>query len=296
VRAPGIAEPAERILIVRPGALGDLILTLPAIQYIRAKHPAAHITLFSNISFFSVAVPSVDRLVSFDSREMLRMILGENLDNAAAEYSRAYVWLRDPQDSIVANLRRMDTPVVAAPSFQKTETIWQPEFLLQGIGGSGFAKPRIIFTPEEHAQDPALTRSSKPCVAIHPGAGSMSKRWPLASFIEVARELILQDVDVVWILGPADDLELPAGSSILHSPDLRKLALTLRGMRACLGNDSGVTHLAEAAGCRSLAFFGPTNPAVWASGEFIYTPGPAPSAQVKDVLDRLITFIHHKQE
>lgn len=267
---------------MRPGALGDLILTLPAIAYIRAKHPQAHITLCANESYFSLALPWVDRLLSFDSREMLRMILGEAAD--AVPYTHAYVWLRDSEDAIVTHLRRSQTEVFWAPSFQNPEAVLQAAFLLQGIGGSGAAVPRILFTAEEEANAPVPGGA----IAIHPGAGSVAKRWPAGSFIEVARELARHSIEVVWILGPAEDLELPRGSSILHSPDLRQLALALRGMRAFLGNDSGITHLAEAAGCRTLGLFGPTNPAVWAAGDFIYTPGPVPAATIKDVLDRLI--------
>lgn len=279
----------EQVLIVRPGALGDLILTLPAIQFIRRLHPGAKITLAANAQFSSIALPAVDRLLDFDSREMLRTISGE-----LPIYPHAYVYLRNADDSILENLRRAGAAVLYAPSFQELESIPQHEFLLKGVSRSSEGgKPRMIFTPAEEAQ--ARQESSRDMILLHPGAGSKAKRWPLKSFLETARALGELGHRVVWVQGPAEESENLPGET-LQNPDLRRLALILRGAGAFLGNDSGITHLAGAAGCRTLALFGPTNPAVWASTEFIHTPGPLPSASVEDVLDRLVRFMHHKQE
>jgi heptosyltransferase-3 len=278
---------AERVLIVRPGALGDLVLTLPAIQQIRALHPGAHITLAANAQFFAVALPTVDRLLDFDSREMLQIISG----SSGVLYSDAYVWLRNPADPIVQNLRAAGARVVYLPSFQEHEAIPQSEFLQHGIPGSRGAKPRIIFTPAERE----MAEPRPDTIALHPGAGSAGKRWPLVSFLEAAFELEARKFRILWIQGPAEEsMQLPGET--LQSPSLRALALVLSAVAGFLGNDSGITHLAGASGCPSLALFGPTNPAVWASTEFIYTPGPLPSASVQDVLDRLIRSMHHKQE
>ncbi len=280
----------KRVLIVRPGALGDLILTLPAIQFIRARHPDSHITLAANSQFYSLARPTVDRLLDFDSREMLQIISG----SADSLYSHAYVWLRRADDSLVNNLQATGARVLHASSFQNPELMPQYEFLLHGISGSNAgARPRIVFTPAEQALAEQHLRSDT--IVLHPGAGSTAKRWPLPSFLEAARRLMALGFRVLWIQGPAEEaLELPGET--LQSPELRSLALILRGAGGFLGNDSGITHLAGAAGCPALALFGPTNPAVWASTEFIHTPGPLPSASVQDVLDRLVRFMHHKQE
>jgi len=51
---------------------------------------------------------------------------------------------------------------------------------------------------------------------------------------------------------------------LLPPMPLARLGRTLARARLYIGNDSGITHLAAAAGCPTLAIFGPTNPAVWA--------------------------------
>jgi ADP-heptose:LPS heptosyltransferase len=93
-------------------------------------------------------------------------------------------------------------------------------------------------------------------VAIHPFSGSARKNWPLARFREVAERLAQP---VRWTAGPEEALE---GAE--RFDDLYELACWLAGARLYIGNDSGITHLAAAAGALVVAIFGATDPAVWA--------------------------------
>jgi ADP-heptose:LPS heptosyltransferase len=109
-------------------------------------------------------------------------------------------------------------------------------------------------------------------VALHPGSGSASKNWPAARFAELARSLAPSR----WLLvrGPADDdaastLAGVPGAVVARDLPLRALAALLGRAGAYVGNDSGVTHLAAAAGAPTVALFGATDARVWAP------PGPA---------------------
>jgi heptosyltransferase III len=92
-------------------------------------------------------------------------------------------------------------------------------------------------------------------VVLHPFSGSRKKDWPLERFQELAAQL---GEPVRWLAGPED--VLPGADRF---DDLGDLADWLAGARVYVGNDSGITHLAAAAGTPTVALFGPTDPRVW---------------------------------
>ena len=94
---------------------------------------------------------------------------------------------------------------------------------------------------------------------IHPFSGSARKNWPLERFRALARG-IGRTMPVEWCAGPED----PPLAGAVRIDDLYELACWLGRARLYVGNDSGITHLAAAAGAPVLALFGPTDPLVWA--------------------------------
>ena len=105
-------------------------------------------------------------------------------------------------------------------------------------------------------------------VMIHPGSGSPRKNWPLESFLELSRRLTASGLTPVFSLGEADDgiaaqVATVPGLHTLQGFDLMELAETIGACAAYVGNDSGITHLAAAAGVPVVALFGETDPAVW---------------------------------
>ena len=97
---------------------------------------------------------------------------------------------------------------------------------------------------------------------IHAGAGGLGKRWPIEGFAEVAAEVVRRrDMAVALHEGPADIDAVAAlagrvDALMLKQPTLPRLAGALCHVAACLGNDSGVTHLAAAIGRPTVALFG----------------------------------------
>lgn len=156
------------------------------------------------------------------------------------------------------------------------------DFYLRQVGGEGPAVPRI-----------ACRAEGGDYVVIHPFSGSARKNWPLERFRELAREIgaragharpLLEgfveathaspvagrpqhsryarntlECAVRWCAGPEEALD-----DAVRFDDLYELACWLSGARLYIGNDSGITHLAAAAGAPVVALFGPTDPAVWA--------------------------------
>jgi len=93
---------------------------------------------------------------------------------------------------------------------------------------------------------------------LHPFSGSAKKNWPMERWLQLAKR-IEHRMRVCWCCGPEDDLP-----DAVIIPDLLELAQWLRRATVFIGNDSGITHLAAAAGTAVIALFGPTNPEVWA--------------------------------
>jgi heptosyltransferase-3 len=113
--------------------------------------------------------------------------------------------------------------------------------------------------------------SSEKLVVIQPGSGGSHKRCHLENFLVVAEELVSKNIQVIFLLGPAE-LEQFSDATIKKITSVTKcltdLSLTqvlelLSCADAFLGNDSGITHLAAALGVKTIAVFGPTDPAVY---------------------------------
>jgi ADP-heptose:LPS heptosyltransferase len=108
-------------------------------------------------------------------------------------------------------------------------------------------------------------------VYLHPGVGAPWKRWPAARFAALAERLVDRGYPVALVEGPADEEAVRAMQSltahplpVLRETPLPALAETIAHARLYIGNDSGVTHLAAAAGVPTVALFGPTDPTSWA--------------------------------
>ncbi|MBN2469664.1 MAG: WecB/TagA/CpsF family glycosyltransferase [Anaerolineae bacterium] len=138
-------------------------------------------------------------------------------------------------------------------------------------------------TPDRHPLRVSITDSDQawaadrlgvmppPVVAIHPGSGGYSpaRRWPAESFARVADRLHAAGARIVLIGGPQDDTAITA-AAMTHAPldlsgqtTLGQLGAVLARCDLFIGADSGVMHLAAAAGAPVLALFGPSNARAW---------------------------------
>jgi heptosyltransferase-2 len=114
-----------------------------------------------------------------------------------------------------------------------------------------------------------LVPNGRPVVALAPGAVGPSKRWPGASYAELARRLRAEG-HWVWVIGGPNEKELAAEivdrAQIrdLTGPDLRNAILALAAADLAVSNDSGLLHVAAALGTPAIGIFGPTSAWHWA--------------------------------
>ena len=278
--------PLTRILLIRTGALGDFIVTLPVIHALRNAYPDAHIQLLGNLQTLALAREEVDRIDSIDRADWASFFVpGGRLPAPLADPLSAtdlvLSYLPDPNGTFSTNLKRTGArTVVSFPPHPPTDgSIHIVDHLLLPLHKLQIPvtekTPTIHRTPADH--DAAeQTRSDdaleQPMLLVHPGSGGRHKCWPKQHFAEAADHFRSETGHTVGLLsGPADgDLaqqvasRMKGAATVLPPMPLRPLAGLLQRAGAYLGNDSGPSHLAAAVGTPTVALFGPTDPRIWA--------------------------------
>jgi ADP-heptose:LPS heptosyltransferase len=127
------------------------------------------------------------------------------------------------------------------------------------------AYPRLTPHPAG-AAEPDAAGAGERIAAIHPGSGSPKKNWPFDRYLDLAEKLRAQGFCIIWISGPAEERRFlfPASERVFRDAPLPELVRVLSRSSLFVGNDSGISHLAAAAGAPSVVLFGPSDPAVWA--------------------------------
>jgi heptosyltransferase-2 len=273
----------NRILIIRGGALGDFILTLPALHALREANAAArieilgykHIAVLAEGRFYANAVRSIEygALSGF-------FATNAELDQELSAYFRSFdlivSYLFDPDEIFDGNLSKAGAGrIITGPGklgshMHASRQLAQPVQQL-GIEVSDF-RARLYLSAEDRAFGEQFVANAKSdLLTLHPGSGSEQKNWPIEHWLEVGEFLLGRGCSLVIVAGEADQHQL---KTLQHAwPDrdvLFAINLPLPELAAVLarsnflGHDSGIAHLAAAVGAQCVVLFGPTDPRVWA--------------------------------
>lgn len=234
-----------RRLIIRPGAIGDFIVSLPALESLRVAYTEVW-TTERNVALArfadsarSITSAGLDRLGLLPADDVIARL--KTFDSIVSWYGANRPEFRELTESLGLPIEFH----AALPSAE--QRIHAVDFYLMQAGAPPGAIPSIACYPK--------TRSN--FAIIHPFASSPSKRWPLERFRELAGRLETR-MPVQWCRGPEENLE---GAVCL--PNLYDLACWIASARIFIGNDSGITHIAAAVQTPTVAIFGPTDPAIW---------------------------------
>jgi heptosyltransferase-3 len=265
-------KPTPRVLVIRGGAIGDFILTLPAIRLLRETIVGCHLEVIGYPSIAELARTAglADSIRSFEHRTMA-LLFAKNapIDEVLAEHLRSFnlvvSFLYDPDGLFRASMERVGvkTFIECSPRVQNSGEHASKQ-LAKGL------ETLAMFLEDEHLRRAHFERNldEKKRIAIHVGSGSERKNWPLENWLRLADELSADEI--VFITGEAEEARGVRSSGFSpsathwHSPPLPELATRFGTCSAFLGHDSGISHLAAACGVPSLLLFGPTDPAVWA--------------------------------
>lgn len=234
-----------RRLLIRPGAIGDCIVALPALEYLKTDYtevwvPSAVVPLIRFADRVQHVPSSIDRLALPDLEPPFALLA------YLRTFDSIVSWYGSNQPEFRERVAELGLPFqfypALPPSHDKTHVV---DYFLRALGAPNGAAPHIDVNRTEHGS-----------IVIHPFSGSARKNWPMPKFRAVAERLPGQ---AAWCAGPHE--QLPGAVKI---PDLYELACWLKGARVFIGNDGGITHLAAAVDTPVVAIFGPTDPAQWA--------------------------------
>lgn len=275
------------IVVIHPGGLGDVLLSLGALATMRTVLPQHQIILLagSDVGHLLGQCGVIDQSLPIESSQLGALFTGEGqfLDDQLGVFRRCDLvvgWLSDQTGSLRRTMQEFGIPRVILRSPASTEGPHQSERFLQTLQGEfpvDARPPLRLHLPEQVLQSgvDALRvigiEQRVPLIVCHPGSGSRHKCVRADTWGTLIRGCRARQLMPVVVLGPADEQaetaireqglpELP----ILRPRSITMLAAILAQAQGYIGHDSGVTHLAALLGVPTVATFGPTDEQRWA--------------------------------
>jgi len=235
-------------LLIRPGALGDTVVWLPAAERWLSGGgeiwcAGANADVVRHLGTVWAIEGSGLDLLELPGAEAPQALIDRlrSFDEIVSWYGTARPEFRNA----LSGLGVKTTFLPALP--EQGGAIHAVDFYLEQVGAKAGGVPRV-----------PVQRLDGGYAAIHPFSGSRKKNWPVESFQAVA-ETLTKVMEVKWCAGPEEELD-----RAWRFERTGGLIEFLAGARVYLGNDSGPTHLAAAVGTPVVAVFGPSDARVWA--------------------------------
>ncbi len=286
----------ERVLVLRFGAMGDILHTLPAVAHLRRMLPDARIVWAVEPRWASLLAghPALDRVVELPLKRWSKNLLSPD---AWRDLRAALRLLRDERFDLVIDFQGLTKSALtarlsgAAPRVGFVAAELREPLAARFYSRTVVANRRHVVDknlalargavgapisgepgPVEFSLPPGMVSPRLPQGAFllaSPFAGWRSKEWPLARYAELATlawEQRRMPLALDCAPGAAAAVEAlaakaPAGAIVAHPSTLDELIGATRRARAVIGVDSGPLHLAAAVGALGVALFGPTDPA-----------------------------------
>ncbi len=308
-RADIAREISRTAMIIQPGALGDSILTLPLARYLKDNLRLGSVIMLGHLDYIAMFISRtcIDKVRAIESTDLHRLFAdykdfdledADPLIYAFDNCSPIISFLGEPDSDFEKNLiytvncsHSADViilPLKPPADYDKHITDFYFEKLtaqcdlpvLSSVEGpeiTGNQPANLLTAPQSDiTAGRSILKTSgadltRPIITIAPGSGDLKKCWHLSNFIAIAKELIDNDYQPVFMLGPAElERFSPASLETIRetAPTISGLSITeltqaVSASSAYLGNDSGTSHLAAALGIKTITIFGPTNPDIY---------------------------------
>jgi heptosyltransferase-3 len=283
-----VKSASGKILVIRGGAIGDFILTLPAIAALRKNFPDAYLEVlgYPHIAQLAVAGGLADRVESIGARALAGFFarngeLAEELVDYFSEFDLIISYLYDPDQIFSTNVARCTRgQYIAGPHRPKEGTnIHATQLYLKPLERLAIFDadpiPRLQLSGNSAASPlfrNASGQGSDRILALHPGSGGEQKNWPEAKWAELLQNLINEtNFNLLLVGGEAEGERLqrlaaalpPARVRVAQSRPLPELAQLFQQCGGFIGHDSGISHLAAAVGLPGLILWGETSEEIW---------------------------------
>lgn len=269
-----------KILVIRGGAIGDFILTLPVLAALRQQFPRTHLEVlgYPHIAQLALTGGLVKRVQSIEARALAGFFarqgqLEGDLMDYFSEFDLIISYLYDPDEIFKKNIARCSHG-------QFIQGPHRPDDQAGVHATEVFLKPleRLAIFNADAVPQLDIGKAFETSIgtgrwlAVHPGSGSEKKNWPEARWLELLHHLVAStSLNLLLVGGEAErerllrlETALPAPRlHVMQSAPLPEVAQWLASCTAFVGHDSGISHLAAAVGLRSLILWGDTPEAVW---------------------------------
>jgi len=276
------------ILIIHPGAVGDVLLARPALTLIRRQFPQHEIALLagSAVGVLLRESAEIDRVFPLESRYLGELFAGGDSVHLAfrswlQSCDLAVGWVQDTKAAIATTLRTLGVQrvLVQSPFSPGLLSEQQAGRYLEVLEGAPVCDvdgdPLILSSRIRERGRPLLQtlnwNNQQRLVILHPGSGSIHKCMEATYFAPVVEWLCREGTFPVLLEGPSDreavarlQQALSVTVPVLRDVELSAVAAVLSHADLYLGHDSGITHLAAALSIPTIACFGPTSFRRWA--------------------------------
>ena len=274
--------------MIHPGGLGDVLLAVPAMARLRNRFPKHRLVLCAEdqVARLLLACRIIDEWTSVQGRACADLFAGADsvtgqVQTWLEDCDLAIGWLEDLDGKFSETLKAAGVRevIVRSPFSLTIHATHQRDRFLEAINeapSDGEGDVLLAVTdPLLHLGQACLETAGltigQPLVVIHPGSGSAHKCVAPEILASIVVALQISGATPVILEGPADRepvtrlLQACVNPQIvLKGLDVLSVAGVLAQARLFVGQDSGVTHMAGLMGVRTVALFGPTDPARWA--------------------------------
>jgi lipopolysaccharide heptosyltransferase I len=287
---PQFPIPPERILIIKPSAIGDVVHALPILNLLRRRWPAAHISwlLTPGCSGLLQGHPQLDELIPFDRKLFGRTWKSFTAAGKLATFSfalraRKFDLVVDLQGLFRSGLLSIQTGAptrIGSSSDREFGWIfsthlapvdWEQHAVDRYLSvaeflGLGKSPVQFIFPTDDRDRQfvADLLPNSEPFAVIFPTTHWQTKRWPIEHFAALIKPL-RERFGLQTILAGSQDAQelapqLPGAINLAGKTNLRQSVALLERARLVIANDTGPMHIAAALGRPLVTMFGPTSP------------------------------------
>lgn len=280
------------MLIVRLRSLGDIVLTIPALEALHAWRPDLRLTVAIEPAF----VPILENHPAVREIFLVRGFLSAASNLAFCRFAIVYNQHGGPTSALLTAATLAPVRVAWERSqfpFLANVRVPGPEAFF-GDRGAHTAEHRLtqfywtglprgpVPPARIHLGDPAKQLASallaahhlergRPYAVIQPGAAFATRRWPLERFVGLA-EWLAEEAGLapIVVLGPGEAAEREEAKRIFRAPavvmdglNLHELMGVIAEARLFVGHDTGPTHIAAGLGRPVVEIFGSSNPVYW---------------------------------
>lgn len=267
----------NKLLIVHHGALGDVVVTFPALIRLRQTFGRIDALFQGMLGQLAADLKVVDQWFALEAAAFATLYF-EPVALSVKNFLRTYdsIILFSQSKQLQATIKETTGQKVdlIPPRPHVDQSIHVYRHIFANLAKHGFVEDNTLdlnwILSADKPEHDGSHRYAASHILIHPGSGSKKKNWGAANFIQTAAILEADGMRTEFILGPADDYLseslLAAGNrkrKVHIVNDLKKLTALLKKAGGFIGNDSGVGHLAGFLGLPTLTVFGPSDPQRW---------------------------------